>query len=193
MPEVFNSMAPPQQIRAVLDVFERFDLKAFDFLQALLLTNIFEDHPVTESFVAQATLCLDAFRSSPLTAAITSKWVFQVAQAGYVSQVQLLTKKESGFHFYTKKITEEPLGEYSIDNVSKKMIKLAPDLWNLLAGTLSADPNSNHRHVKQTDLKNAQVLRAGTGAVDSDIKMRDVTVNSDATCNATSHLVVNCR
>jgi len=48
MPKVFNSMAPPQQIQAVLDVSERFDLKAFDFLQALLLTNIFElRHAVT--------------------------------------------------------------------------------------------------------------------------------------------------
>jgi hypothetical protein len=138
-------MAPPQQIRAILDVFEHFELTAYDFLHSLLLSDTFKDHPVTKSLSAHIELCLEVFRVSTLTADNTSKWVFQVARHGYISQIQLLTRKESGFHFYANKTTEERLKQFSIDNVSKKMIELVPDLWSLLAGVLAADPNSKQR------------------------------------------------
>ena len=53
-------MVPPQQIRAILDVFEYYELTAHDFLYTLLLTNTLKDHPVTESFSAHVELCLDS-------------------------------------------------------------------------------------------------------------------------------------
>jgi hypothetical protein len=174
------SMVPPQQIRAILNVFEHLELTAYDFLHSILLTDTFIDHPVTKSFSAQVEHCLEAFRVSTLTANNTSKWVFQVARQGYISQIQVLTRKESGFHFYANKIAEERLKQFSIDNVSKKMVELAPDLWNLLAGVLAADPNSNQRRVKKKGLpseKRGQSSRTGTGVGDGDIEMQDVTVH----------------
>ena len=79
------SMALPQQIQAILDVFEHFELTPYDFLHSLLLTDTFKDHPVTKSFSSHVELCLEAFRVSTLTADNTSKWVFQVARQGYIS------------------------------------------------------------------------------------------------------------
>ena len=139
------SMVPPQQISDILNVFEHFELTEYEFIHSLLLTDTFKDHPVTKSFSAQVELCLEAFKGSTLTADNTSKWVFQVSRQGYISQIRVLAKKESGFHFYANKITEERLKQFSIDKVSKKMVELAPDLWNLLAGVLAADPSSNQR------------------------------------------------
>ena len=86
------SMALPQQIRAILDVFEHFELTPYDFLHSLLLTvgvtDTFKDHwhSVTKSFQVSAhvELCLEAFRVSTLTADNTSKWVFQFARQGYM-------------------------------------------------------------------------------------------------------------
>jgi hypothetical protein len=174
---VSSSMAPPQQIRAILDVFEHFELTAHDFLHTLLLTDTFKDHPVTKSFSAHdVELCLEAFRLSTLTADTTSKWVFQVARQGYISQIQVLTKKESGFHFYAKNITEDKLKQFSIDKISTKMVELVPDLWNLLAGVLAADPNSNRRRAAiQTGTRRERSSRPGVS--DGDIEMQDVTLH----------------
>ena len=173
-------MVPPQQISAILNVFEHYELTVYEFFHSLLLTDTFKDHPVTRSISAQVELFLEAFKVSTLTANNTSKWVFQVSRQGYISQIQVLARKESGFHFYANKITEERLKQFSIENISKKMVELAPDLWNLLAGVLAADPNSNQRRVKKTGLQNekrSQSSRTGTGVGDGDIEMQDVTIH----------------
>ena len=102
--------------------------------------------------------------------------MFQVARQGYISQIQVLTRKESGFHFYAKKISEDKLKQFSIDKVSKKMVELVPDLWNLLAGVLAADPNSNQRRVIQRDMPNER-REQSSRVSDGDIEMGDVTLH----------------
>ena len=170
-------MASPQQIRAILDVFEHYKLTGYDLLHSLLLTDMFKDHQVTKSFSDHVELCLEAFRYSTLTADTTSKWVFQVARQGYISQIQVLTRKENGFHFYAKKTTEEKLKQFSVDKVSKKMAELVPDLWNLLEGVLAADPNSMQRRAKQMPNEKSGPSLRSTGVRDGDIEMQDVTIH----------------
>ena len=72
-------MASPQQIRAILNVFEHFELTGYDFLHLLLLTDMFKDHQITKYFSDHVELCLEVLRFSTLTVDTTSKWVFQVA------------------------------------------------------------------------------------------------------------------
>ena len=50
---------------------------------------------------------LNIFKSAPDTLNATSKWVFQVAEAGYHSQIETLIAKDSGFHFFSQNISEE--------------------------------------------------------------------------------------
>lgn len=47
---------------------------------------------------------------------------------------------------HSSSLQVERLKQFSIDKVSKKMVKLALDLWYILAGLLfAASPNSNQR------------------------------------------------
>ena len=61
-------MAPPQQIWAILDVFEYFKLTAYDFIQLLSLTDTYKEHLVTtKSLSFQIELCLEVFTLADTT------------------------------------------------------------------------------------------------------------------------------
>ena len=132
----------------ILNAFEDSEITAFQFLHELLLSNTFEDHPVTLSIVEDLDAILDTVKSAGATSDQTERWVFRGAEQGYQAQLLQLTKKESGFHFLPSKITNAQLMETKIENLSKQMNHHAPDLWRLVANLLAADPAADRRRAQ---------------------------------------------
>ena len=123
---------------------------------------------------------LNIFKAAPDTLNATSKWVFQVAEAGYQSQIKALTAKDSGFHFFTQNISEEQLRDFSMEDTSKRMQNHAPDLWNLLGALLAADESLNRKRelwAQKSDGQTSNASHAHSRRVDDgDIEMHDFSV-----------------
>jgi hypothetical protein len=58
----------------------------------------------------------------------------------YKDQMSKLTWKENGFHFLTAKLTEEQLRSFDVEDLIKRIMALAPDLWKLMENLHAADP-----------------------------------------------------
>ena len=112
-----------------------------------------------------------------MTVHITSKWAIKFAQDTYQSQVFLLTRKPSGFHFLAKNMTQDQLKSFSIEETANKMEELAPDLWRLFGILLSADPRLNynkHRTRNQASSGGSPKRQQGQyGMDDGDIEVQD--------------------
>ena len=94
-------------IIGILQAFDHFQISPEDFFY-ILLTSV-AAHPTAIMLKNNHDISriLNIFKSAPDTLNATSKWVFQVAEAGYQSQIGALTAKISGFHFFSQNISEE--------------------------------------------------------------------------------------
>ncbi|KAF8806498.1 hypothetical protein BYT27DRAFT_7257226 [Phlegmacium glaucopus] len=94
------------EIKIILNAFEDAGITPYQFLHGILATNIFQDHPVTESIIEDLNLILNDLASAHSTADKAIQWAFRSAEKGYQKQVLELTAKESGFCFSPGKIME---------------------------------------------------------------------------------------
>ncbi|EDR15496.1 uncharacterized protein LACBIDRAFT_321367 [Laccaria bicolor S238N-H82] len=162
------------KVKCILNAFEDSDLTAHQFLHALLLTNTFEDHPVTLSIIEDLDTILDTVSAGRATSDQARQWVFRSAQKGYQAQVFQLTKKESGLHFSPGKMTNAQLMENKIEKLSTQMKDHAPDLWRLVAYLLAADPAAERRWAKLAYRKaGSGTQKANPRLNDGDITMGD--------------------
>ena len=136
---------PVDPIIGILQAFDFFQVTPEDFFFALLTSTSLSAHPTATMVKHDVSRILNIFKAAPDTLNATSKWVFQVAEAGYQSQIKALTAKDGGFHFFTQNISEEQLRNFSIEDTSERMQNHAPDLWNLLGALLSADESLNRK------------------------------------------------
>jgi len=97
------------KVKKILDAFEDCEITVYKFLHGLLSTNIFEDHPVTQSIIKDLASILDTMKSAVSISDKTEQWIFQNAEKGYQKQVLQLTEKESGFRFQASKIMNAQL------------------------------------------------------------------------------------
>ena len=51
------------KVKKILDAFEDCEITVYKFLHGLLSTNIFEDHPVTQSIIKDLASILDTIKS----------------------------------------------------------------------------------------------------------------------------------
>jgi len=160
------------QIKGILNAFKDFEITPLQFLLGILGTNTFEDHPTTLSLSDDGDTILSLFQSSNGTSALTTQWVSRVAKETYTTQMWELTKKENGFHFLASKTTEDQLTWSTVEALSMQMQKCAPDLWQLFAELLMADPTANLMH-EQHALKKAGAGKSNHETNDGDIMMSD--------------------
>ena len=162
------------QIKGILNAFEDFEITPLQFFQGLLGTKIFEDHLTTLSLFDDGDVILSLFKSLNGTSALTTRWVYRVAKETYRTQMHELTKKENGFHFLASKTTEDQLTRSTIEALSTQMQNCAPDLWQLVAELLMADPTANLMR-EQHALKKARAGKLVNEPNDGDITMSDAT------------------
>lgn len=166
------------QIKGILNAFKDFEITPFQFFHGLLGTKIFEDHPTTLSLSDDGDAILNLFKSSNGTSALTTRWVYRVAKETYRTQMHELTKKENGFHFLASKTTEDQLTWSTIEALSTQMQNCAPDLWQLVAELLMADPTANLMR-EQRALKKARAGKLVNEPNDGDITMSDAAAEDD--------------
>src|ERR1700720_510962 len=65
----------------------------------------------------------------------------RVATATYHSEIQSLIQPSSGFHFRGSTACLAQLENFSISQMAKKIMGVAPNLWHLLGVLLDADPS----------------------------------------------------
>ncbi len=90
-----------------------------------------------------------------------------------------LTYKENGFHFLTAKMNEEQLQSFNIKDLMKRMMTIAPDLWELLETLHAANSQINYQRawtqkrskMKHKGTREASHIRKGNV---SEIEMADV-------------------
>ena len=56
-----------------------------------------------------------------------------------------LTSKDNGFHFLTAKMTQEQLQSFDIEDLMKRIMAIAPDLWRLMETLHAADSQINYQ------------------------------------------------
>ena len=63
----------------------------------------------------------------------------------YKKEMSNLTSKENGFHFLTAKMTEEQLQSFDVEDIMKRIMVIAPDLWRLMETLHAANSWINHQ------------------------------------------------
>jgi hypothetical protein len=123
---------------------------------------------------------LESLLQMDLTSSMVSNWGMAHAISIYKHQMSKLTWKENGFHFLTAKLTEEQLQRLDVEDLMKRIIALAPDLWKLMENLHAADSRINY--VRTRTQKRSKKMR-GEGETshvshvrrpDGDIEMGDV-------------------
>ncbi|KAL6297985.1 hypothetical protein BKA93DRAFT_813167 [Sparassis latifolia] len=87
--------------------------------------------------VNRAQEILTAFHLHPKTTATTVDWTLQLARSCYSGAVQMLTRKEHGWHFSAANTKPEQIHDFRIEDMAEKMRTITPDLWEMVHFLLS--------------------------------------------------------
>ena len=63
----------------------------------------------------------------------------------YKKEMSNLTSKENEFHFLTAKMTEEQLQSFDVEDIMKRIMVIAPDLWRLMETLHATNSWINHQ------------------------------------------------
>ncbi|KAG6917690.1 hypothetical protein DXG01_001460 [Tephrocybe rancida] len=139
-----------------------------------LLVNLLH-HQLSNSTTAAITdirdnlsLILNGFLNHPATCNTMAAWASQIMAKTYAAEVLGLTHKNAGYHFVAYKTSEQKLHEADISDMAGNMLRLAPNLWELLDSLLSADPKLNTECTRRR--KPALEKQKGR---DGDVEMED--------------------
>jgi hypothetical protein len=121
--------------------------------------------------------------ASGLIRSTVSNWVILQAMKIYKKEMSNLTSKDNGFHFPTAKMTQEQLQSFDIEDVMKRIMIIAPDLWRLMETLHAADSRINYQRIWTQ--KRSKKVREGKGLgedgykrkgpeLEGDIEMADV-------------------
>ena len=87
-------------IQELLTNFERTGISVEDFISTLLTTSDYQFHPLAQSLKNNIKNILDVFLTTESTSEVVVSWALTTANDVYQSQMETLTDKESGFHFF---------------------------------------------------------------------------------------------
>ncbi|GBE79100.1 hypothetical protein SCP_0202970 [Sparassis crispa] len=87
--------------------------------------------------VNRAQEILTAFHLHPKTTATTVDWTLQLARSCYSRAMQMLTRKEHGWHFSATNTKPEQIHDFRIEDMAEKMRTVTPDLWEMVHFLLS--------------------------------------------------------
>ena len=73
-----------------------------------------------------------------------SAWAHATMKKKYISEILSLTK-HSGLHYITKKMNENKLHDFDINDITERMSVNAPLVWELLDELLSADTHLQYK------------------------------------------------
>jgi hypothetical protein len=128
----------------VLHFLRLFDSKGFTisiFLQVLLSSRQYADHPLVVDLVQSHSHIISLFCSHGAFEAL--HWVHESAEKEYQNEIQELVKTKNGWQFNALHASAEQIEMFRIEVMAEKMESLAPHLWMLLDKLLSATATKN--------------------------------------------------
>ena len=129
-------------VKLVLDALHSTNLT----IESFMMMAISVENPLSRSFLnGGIETLLDSLHQNVLISVIVSNWVTRQAMKIYKEEMSNLTSKENGFFFLTAKMTQEQLWNFDIEDLMKRMMVIAPDLWRLMETLHAANSCVNHQ------------------------------------------------
>ena len=116
-------------VKLILDALHSSNLT----IESFVIMAISAENPLSRSFLNDGIeTLLDNFLQNDMLSVTLSNWVTFQAMKIYKKEMTNLTSKENGFHFLTSKMTQKQLQNFDVDDLMKRMMDIAPDLWRLM-------------------------------------------------------------
>ena len=114
------------------------------FLQALLSTRQYDDHPsVHDLFASSADILQLLFKHPSADKTLLMRQARVIIHEIYQKELRILTSGDSGWHFGAWSATTKQLEDFSLDDMARDMEANAPALWQMLGDLLDGGPRSN--------------------------------------------------
>jgi hypothetical protein len=75
---------------------------------------------------------LNAFLQHPELGEATLKWANRTVSMNHAKMLKNISNKDSGWHFNASRISGDRLSRFELDDMARRMQRLAPDLWGML-------------------------------------------------------------
>ncbi|KAF8240352.1 hypothetical protein L208DRAFT_1374386 [Tricholoma matsutake] len=122
----------------ILRLFDSESLTISKFLQVLLSSRQYADHPLVVDLVQSHSHTISLFCLHGAFEGPALQWVHESAEKQYQSEIQELVKMKNGWQFNALHASAEQIEMFQIEVMAEKMESLAPHLWVLLDKLLSA-------------------------------------------------------
>jgi hypothetical protein len=118
-------------VKLILDALLSTNL-SIEFFMIMAISESAES-PLSRSFLnGGVETLLDNLLQNDLISVTVSNWITFQAMKIYKKEMTDLTSKENGFHFLTAKMSQKQLQNFDVDELMKRMMVIAPDLWRLM-------------------------------------------------------------
>jgi hypothetical protein len=169
-----------EAVKLILDALKSTNLTIESFVIMAISTEECGMNPLSRSFLdGGMEKLLDNLLQNGLICSTVSNWVISQAMKIYKKEMSNLTSKENGFHFLTAKMTQEQLQSFDVEDIMKRIMVIAPDLWRLMETLHAADSRVNYQ--RTWTQKRSKKVREATGedgykrnGPEGDIEMADV-------------------
>lgn len=126
---------------SAIEALEECGFTVSQFLQSLLSTTRYDDHPsVHDLFASSADILLLLFKHPLGDKTSLTKQARDIVHETYQNELKILTSGDSGWHFGAWSATTKQLEDFSLEDMARDMEADAPGLWQML-GTLLDDGN----------------------------------------------------
>ena len=165
-----------ETVKLILNALLSMNITLHSFVNMAIST----ENPLSRSFLnGGVEILLDNLLENDLISVTVSNWITSQAIKLYKKEISDLTSKENGFHFLTAKMTQKQLQNFDVEDLMKRMMAIAPDLWRLVE-TLHAGNSRINDHRAWTQKKSKKV-HGGKGeggprrkGPEGDIEMADI-------------------
>ena len=165
-----------ETVKLILNALLSMNITLHSFVNMAIST----ENPLSRSFLnGGVEILLDNLLENDLISVTVSNWITSQAIKLYKKEISDLTSKENGFHFLTAKMTQKQLQNFDVEDLMKRMMAIAPDLWRLVE-TLHAG-NSRINDQRAWTQKKLKKVHGGKGegghrrkGPEGDIEMADI-------------------
>jgi hypothetical protein len=129
-----------ETVNLILDALHSTNLT----IESFVISAISAENPLSRSFLnGGIKTLLERLLENDLINVTVSNWVTFQAMKIYQKEMSNLTSKDNGFHFLTAKMTQKQLQTFDVDDLMKRMMVIAPDLWRLMETLHAANSRIN--------------------------------------------------
>jgi len=132
-------------VDSAIEALEMCGFTVSQFLQSLLSTRRYDDHPsVRDLFASESANILLLLFKHPLgNKTLLMRQARDIVHEIYQKELRILTSGDSGWHFGAWSATTKQLEDFSLEDMAQDMEANAPGLWQMLGVLLDDGPGSN--------------------------------------------------